>query len=175
MKRNLLFLSLLASLASCVNTRHAATQQPYETTINGDEKILKGMLSRSVIEKDTSFKWFKANYALGMADTAATAAFKQNAAKFKVIVFGGTWCHDTQSLLPVFYRLTDKAGYPDSSITLVGVDRNKQSINNLSAAFNITNVPTFIIMKEGKEVGRVIEYGKYGQVDKELGEIVSGL
>ena len=27
-------------------------------------------------------------------------------------------------------------------------------------------------MKDGKEIGRVVEYGKYGQVDKELGEIV---
>jgi hypothetical protein len=30
-------------------------------------------------------------------------------------------------------------------------------------------------MKEGKEVARVVEYGKYGQIDKELGEIVGGL
>jgi hypothetical protein len=28
-------------------------------------------------------------------------------------------------------------------------------------------------MKDGKGVGRVVEYGKYGQVDKELGEIES--
>jgi hypothetical protein len=28
-------------------------------------------------------------------------------------------------------------------------------------------------MKDGKEVGRVVEYGKYGAIDKELGEIVA--
>ena len=38
---------------------------------------------------------------------------------------------------------------------------------------NITNVPTIIVMKNGKEIGRVVEYGKTGKWDKELAEIVS--
>ena len=36
---------------------------------------------------------------------------------------------------------------------------------------NIINVPTVMVMKEGKEVGRVVEYGHYGMVEKELAEI----
>jgi hypothetical protein len=34
-------------------------------------------------------------------------------------------------------------------------------------------VPTFIVLKNGKEIGRVVEYGKFGMPDKEIGEIVS--
>jgi hypothetical protein len=34
-------------------------------------------------------------------------------------------------------------------------------------------VPTFIVLKNGQEVGRVVEYGKYGMFDKELGEIIN--
>lgn len=166
-------------LLSCHTQRQMATApqaaMPYETIKSKDEKTLKGLLSRSVIESDTAFKWFKANYALGFADADAVSAFKKNGNQFQVIIFGGTWCHDTQNLLPVFYRLADKSGYPDSSITLIGVDREKQTLDNLSTAFHITNVPTFIVMKDGKEVGRVIEYGKYGQIDKELGEIADSL
>ena len=70
-----------------------------------------------------------------------------------------------------FYRLADKSGYPDSSITLIGLDRNKKLLNNLHAVFNVPIHQLFIVMKDGK-IGRVVEYGKYGQVDKELGEIV---
>jgi len=36
-------------------------------------------------------------------------------------------------------------------------------------------VPTFIIVKNGREVGRVVEYGKTGNIEKELGEIVMTL
>jgi hypothetical protein len=43
----------------------------------------------------------------------------------------------------------------------------------LSEALGVVNVPTIIVMKEGKEIGRVVEYGKTGVWDKELGEIIS--
>ena len=37
----------------------------------------------------------------------------------------------------------------------------------------MVNVPTIIVMKDGKEIGRVVEYGKNGMFDKELGEIIN--
>lgn len=166
-------------ISSCKAQQQAApapaNHVPYETIKANNEVTLKGLLNRSVIEKDTTFHWFKDNYALGMSDASAIEAFHQKKDKFHVVIFGGTWCEDTQILLPVFYRLADKSGLPDSSITFIGVDRNKQTLDNLSGAFNITSVPTFIVMHDGKEAGRVVEFGKYGQIDKELGEIVSGL
>lgn len=149
--------------------------QPYSITQNEKEKVLKGLLSRSVIESDTTFKWFGANYKLGRVDAHAVDVFKKKGDSVHIVVFGGTWCEDTQNLLPQLYRLADSSHYADSAITLIGVDRNKKTLDGLSEAFHITNVPTFIVMKDGKEVGRIIEYGKYGFIDKELGEIVEKL
>ena len=166
---------LFSGKAQSQSVSTSISNKPYETINANNEITLKGLLNRKVLESDTTFKWFKNNYALGMADASAVQAFQQKKDKIHVIIFGGTWCEDTQNLLPVFYRLADKSGLPDSSITLIGVDRNKQTLDNLSGAFNIVNVPTFIVMHDGKEVGRVVEYGKYGQIDKELGEIVSGM
>jgi hypothetical protein len=45
-------------------------------------------------------------------------------------------------------------------------------LSHLAEALDIINVPTIIVMKNGKEIGRVVEYGKYGMFDKELGEII---
>jgi thiol-disulfide isomerase/thioredoxin len=92
-----------------------------------------------------------------------------------MLIFGGTWCPDTQNLLPQFYQLADAAGYADSSITLIGVDNAKTTFDNLNKTFHLIDVPTFIVMKDGKEVGRVVEYGESGEAMKELGKIVSGL
>ena len=109
----------------------------------------------------------------GQADITAVEAFSKKADKFSILVFGGTWCHDTQNLLPVLYRLIDKSGYPEKKVTVVMVDRKKQALNDLPQQDNIKNSPTFIVLHDGKEVGRIIEYGKYGAIDKELGEIVN--
>jgi thioredoxin-related protein len=140
----------------------------------GNAKILRGVISRSLLEKDTAFKWFADNYKYGNPDAFAVETFAKNKDKFSIIVFGGTWCHDTQNLLPTFYKLIDKSSYPETKIFLIGVDRKKTTIKDLHTKYKITNVPTFIILdNNGKEAGRVIEYGTTGAIDKELGQIVS--
>lgn len=174
MKKTSFFILLISVLYSTKNFAQTESH-PYETIMDGKTKILKGFLQRSDIESDTSFAWFKQNYNLGRADMPAVAAFQKNAAKFRVIIFFGTWCEDSENLLPVFFRLVDKSGFPETNITLLGLDRAKNTSGDLSAVFQITHTPTFIVMSDGKEVGRVVEYGKYGQIDKELGEIVAGL
>jgi hypothetical protein len=77
-------------------------------------------------------------------------------------------------ILPQFFNAADAAGFPDTRLTLLGCDREKKTIQHLSEVFNVTHVPTFIVMKDGKELGRVVEYGKYGMPMKELAEIISG-
>ncbi|HEX8460871.1 MAG TPA: thioredoxin family protein [Segetibacter sp.] len=174
MKKLLVSAIVLATFAACSSTKQSSVvNTKFSTEKDGADKVLKGYITRSTIESDTAFKWFAENMKYGTADANAVAAFKKNGAKFSMIVFGGTWCHDTQNLLPVFYRLVEKSGYPESKITLIAVDRAKTGPDNLHKTYSITNVPTFIVLKEGKEVGRVVEYGKEGQIDKELGNIVT--
>jgi aminoglycoside N3'-acetyltransferase len=60
-------------------------------------------------------------------------------------------------------------------VTLIGVDHDKKTLSHLAEAMNVIDVPTIIVMKDGKEMGRVVEYGKYGLFDKELGEIMASI
>lgn len=180
MKRLLFVATIIACMAiGCSpSAKNVMGKISYETSRDegheGNAKILKGIINRSILEHDTAFNWFATNMKYGNVDAAAVAAFAKQKDKFTLVVFGGTWCHDTQNLLPTFYKLIDKSGFAESNITLIGVDRKKQTIKNLQTTFNITNVPTFIVLdKNKKEIGRVIEYGKTGAMDKELGEIVS--
>lgn len=180
MKKLLLLIAISVSLVCC-KTQNAVTKssssfQTYQDSYDSKgRKVLRGLISRADIENDTAFSWFKKNYNLGKPNASAVAAFKQHANDFHVLIFGGTWCPDTQNLLPQFYRLADAAGYADSSITLIGVDNAKTTFDNLHKTFHLIDVPTFIVMKDGKEVGRVIEYGESGDAMNELGKIVAGL
>lgn len=180
MKKLVLISSILIIIVSC-KTQHAVTKtsasfKTYQVSYDAKgRKVLRGLISRADIENDTAFSWFKKNYNLGKPDASAVAAFKQHAGDFQMLIFGGTWCPDTQNLLPQFYRVADAAGYADSSITLIGVDHAKTTFDNLHKTFHLIDVPTFIVMKNGKEVGRVVEYGESGDAMNELGKIVSGL
>ena len=109
---------------------------------------------------------------LGMADAAAVAVLNKHKEHFSFIVFGGTWCHDTQNLLSKFYRMIDKSGFPVAQVSLVGLDREKTAPHDLHIKWKIANVPTFLVLKDGKEVGRVVEYGTSGNIEKELADII---
>ena len=171
--KNIFSVAFILVLLSCTSLHRSTSKIKYRIVPDEKAKVLKGVINRSIIESDTAFAWFKENMKWGEADPSAIASFQKNKDKFTLLVFGGTWCHDTQNLLPIFYRLIDKSGYPEKKVLLIAVDRKKESLNNLSKKYRITNVPTFIVFAKGKELGRVVEYGKYSAIDKELGEIVS--
>jgi thiol-disulfide isomerase/thioredoxin len=149
-------------------------QAPEVSRDNEGVKVLKGFVTKQELANDTAFKWFGENQKGYTPYTTALQALKTNKDSVSFLVFGGTWCHDTQFILPRFYSLTEAAGFEQNKITLLGVDRSKKTIQHLSEVFNILNVPTIIVLKDGKEIGRVVEYGKTGMFDKELGEIISG-
>jgi len=144
-----------------------------EVTTQGSTKILKGFMTQQDLSQDPAFPWYGEGHKTYVPEPGALASFKAAKDSIHILAFGGTWCDDTKALFPKFFALTDAAGITPSHITILGVDRSKKTVHGLSEAFALVNVPTFIVLKNGKEVGRVVEYGKYGMFDKELGEIVA--
>jgi hypothetical protein len=61
--------------------------------------------------------------------------------------------------------------FPEDRIVMYGVDRNKKTDGLLADDYKVINVPTIIVMKDGKEIGRVVEYGKTGKWDKDFAEL----
>jgi len=152
------------------------SQAQYE--ISQDEKhpevkVLRGIVNKYLVQNDTAFRWYTQSQGYYNPDTATLNAFERTKGKVQYVVFGGTWCEDTQFILPKFFKIQEKSGVPDDAVTFFGVNRAKRSLGSISSAFNVTLVPTIIVMKDGKEIGRVVEYGKTGKWDKELVDILN--
>ncbi|MBI1343942.1 MAG: thioredoxin [Terrimonas sp.] len=140
-------------------------------SINGS-KVLKGVISREILLNDTAFNWFSESQKGYVPYEKAVEALKKNPS-IQLIVFMGTWCHDSHFIIPKLFSVLDAAAFPMDQITVLGTDRKVKTTGNLAAAFHITATPTIIIMKDGKELGRVKEYGKYGLFEMELAEIIN--
>ncbi|HEY9364491.1 MAG TPA: thioredoxin family protein [Chitinophagaceae bacterium] len=167
MKTVVLLIALLFSTAG------AWAQQQFEVTKEPDgTRVLKGIISKDDITSDPLFS-FAENQKGYTPNTFALEALKKYGSGIELVAFAGTWCDDTKYILPKFYSLLNAAAFAPDKVTLIGVDRNKKTLGHLAEAFNVINVPTFIVMKDGKELGRVVEYGKYGMWDKELGEVIT--
>ncbi|MBM2814162.1 MAG: hypothetical protein HW421_924 [Ignavibacteria bacterium] len=74
------------------------------------------------------------------------------------IMFSGSWCGDSESEVPKFYKLMMICSYSIEKIILIGLDRNKAESGGSHIQYNITNVPTLIVIVNGKEVGRITEF-----------------
>lgn len=163
------FLTLLFGFAGHAQNQYEVLhERPNETT-------LKGIISRQVLVSDTSFHWYAENLKGYKPNAAALEGLQKQKDSIQLLVFMGTWCEDSHFVIPKFFALTDAAGFPQDRITLIGVDRAKHTLSHLSEALHVDKVPTIMVMKNGKEIGRVIEYGKYGLFDMDLGEILKSL
>jgi thiol-disulfide isomerase/thioredoxin len=139
------------------------------TTVDG-QKILKGVVTRDVLEKE--FPWFKSNEEGFTPNTETVSILKAKGARVNFLLLGGTWCEDTQALLPKYYLLMDAAGIGSYQFTFVAVDKQKHALDHLPEDMHLKNTPTLIVLKDGKEAGRIVEYGPTRQWETDLGEII---
>ena len=166
MKKILFALSLLATTA-------AFAQQPEESRdAENGSKVLKGFIPLETLSTDTAFAWYASGIKSFTPNAEALAALRAHKDSVYILAFGGTWCDDTKQVLPKMMATFQAAGVPSGHITLLGVDRQKKTLQNLSETFGVTNVPTFIILRNGREIGRIVEYGTTGMPEKEIGKVV---
>lgn len=165
-------LPLLLAMIAC------ASQAQIQAEITPDKeheggRIVKGIITAEWLQQDSEYNKIYTGRPPGYTpDAIALEQLRLQRDSVQLLVFMGTWCEDSRFVVPRLFFLLDAAGYPKQKLTIVGTDRNKQAPGNLSQALNVKNVPTIIVFKNGKELGRVIEYGKSGLFDKDLGEIL---
>jgi thiol-disulfide isomerase/thioredoxin len=90
-------------------------------------------------------------------DAPSVAAIRANAEGLTVLVVVATWCPDSKREVPRFFSIMDRAGIDESQLTMVGVDRTKKDAEGLTGTWGITRVPTFVFLRNGQELGRVVE------------------
>ena len=164
----------LLTILTALNVITMTAQKTYTTTTDANGSLIfTGFITKEVLAYEPSFVWFAKNTIGYNPSPNIVTAIKAAADKVQLIVYGGTWCEDTQNILPKLYTLLTLAGYNQANLTVIGVDRAKNTYSNLAKAMAITNVPTIVVMQAGKELGRVVEYGKTGKWDTELAEIIS--
>jgi len=72
------------------------------------------------------------------------------------IVFRST-CSDSREQLPRLFKILNEVNYDVNSITLIGVNREKQGLSSEAEGLEIELVPTIIFYKDGNEIGRIVE------------------
>lgn len=102
--------------------------------------------------------WFKKNYHAYSPNVKTLTSY--DLSDITIRIFMGTWCHDSKREVPRFYKIMDELNLGESQITIVGLTKKKTGYFKDYSDFGITNTPTFIFYRHGKEIGRIIEKPK---------------
>jgi thiol-disulfide isomerase/thioredoxin len=145
-------------------------------TITIDEKTDKPMLiGYTTLEafNDTSFSWWwNSAYNMYEVDSVDVEELKIKLDDVDIKIVMGTWCSDSRTEVPHFYKILDEINYPEGKVTLINVNREKRGLENEVEGLDINFVPTFIFYKAGEEIGRIIEM-PYETLEKDMLELVT--
>ncbi len=127
-----------------------------------DEKtgrpMLIGVTDRSAFELPDFSEWYNNEYIGYEADKFILEQIKELSDSIDIQIFMGTWCSDSRREVPRFLRILDELKFEQNKLQIINVDRKKESPTHEERDNNINFVPTFIIMKNGNEIGKIVEF-----------------
>jgi hypothetical protein len=148
-----------------------------ERYIDSDNKTqIWGNITIEDLESPPFSLWYKesiAGYTVTKDDQVGRAMFDT-----EVIVYLGTWCSDSQEWVPKFIQIWKTYGLDLENLQLIALhnadDKYKQSPEKTELHYNIESVPTFIFLRDGQEIGRIVEYPQT-TLEEDLKSIVIGI
>ncbi|NCT10551.1 MAG: thioredoxin family protein [Flavobacteriia bacterium] len=194
MFKNLVFLLTLLFFVGCSSNKKAVDKKlvitpkiekkeaevpsriPFETIVTS-KKDADGYLvgiSNKFDFQDSAYKeWFDSRYEEYSTDKQVVTEISKHIHKLTIKAFMGTWCGDSRREIPRFYKILDETKFDVNYFQLICVDRSKTSPDHLEKDLNIFRVPTIIFYKNGREIGRFVEYPRE-TIEKDILKIVSG-
>ena len=159
----------------------AAPPAPLEApTAAPAPQVLLGPVTREQVEAAVP-AWVQAGVEAS-PDLAAARALAGVAPGAEVTVLLGTWCSDSRREISRLWKAFDAIGATSGggagsglpfTLTYIGVDEAKQQPAAAVAAAGLKFVPTLIVRRDGREVGRIVESSPHG-VEVDLLALLGG-
>ncbi len=94
-------------------------------------------------------------------DTVVTLAF-------------GTWCPDSKNYVPRLIKALRAAANDRIQVKLIGIDNQFHEPVDTVQPRRITNVPTVLVERSGREIGRIVETPASATMEEDLAAILGG-
>ncbi|MDT8346481.1 MAG: thioredoxin [Flavobacteriaceae bacterium] len=162
MNIKIVLLLLAIIFTACKNENSTETEQAEtpteaisETTPEQTPAVLVGPIRFETLQKTPYKDLFVFEAVTFNEDQVALLKPLSKDVHFTVAL--GSWCEDSQFLIPRFYALTKALSIDESAIELVAVDEEKITPEAFIKENDIAYVPTIIVQKNNNELGRIVE------------------
>lgn len=153
-------------IAGCSNSTYDITVERSGAT------VVTGTFDRSLFESDSSMNvWYRTRYDQYSVDTTFIPLIRNASNDIHYVIILGTWCGDSKREIPHLMKIFDAASVTQQRMTFYGVDRAKKSGSGIEEKYSVDRVPTIIVMKGKREIGRIVEM-PVESLEYDLGEIL---
>ena len=122
-----------------------------------DQEVLIDYCDKTGLESGEFGSYYKLEYEDYAVNDSLVKLISKKLRKYDITIVFGSWCSDSEQQVPRFYKILNHAKFKDSHLKIIAVNRSKSTMEVDIEDLNIERVPTFIVYKKGKEVGRIIE------------------
>ncbi len=174
---------LATTLLSCKNTSKKEVVSEIKSEIKSeintivpdtidDGMMLLGVVNRDGFKNELFSNWYQESIKDHVLDSTAIEILTPKFKDVTIKVFMGTWCSDSQREVPALYKILDVAKFDYTKLTMVAVSHDKDTPDHLEKGLDIEYVPTIIIYKDDKEIGRFVEFAQEN-LEKDLLAIIN--
>ncbi|MFT4699065.1 MAG: thiol-disulfide isomerase/thioredoxin [Flavobacteriaceae bacterium] len=183
--KNLFFLLSVLLIISCnCNKKEPISETKIEVieelTINqimkdtvDDVDMLLGQVNKKGFKNEPFSTWFDTEFSGYTINEAVIDSIQPLVEHVTLKVFMGTWCEDSQRETPRLYKVLEAIDFNKDNLEIIAVSRDKDTPNHLEEGQNIEYVPTIIVLKNEKEIGRIVE-STIDSLEEDLLAILSG-
>jgi len=168
---NIVAFSSLFLAAQQLSAQKVVVNREVETQKDG--KMLLGNQLKEQFLKAPYADWYvKEHDEYALDQKAVSELKKEKIGTYDMIVFMGTWCEDSHRDFPRLMKILEAVNYPENKLNIIAVNRKKESPTGDESLYNLQKVPTIILKRYGKEIGRIVEMPTTGYIERDLVEIL---
>lgn len=101
--------------------------------------------------------WFGEDYLGYQPERRYLDPIPEHMDDIEIVCFLGTWCSDSKRDVPRMIRIFQTKNLAPEKLRMIGLDREKRSPDGEEARYGIERVPTFVFLRGGEEIGRIVE------------------
>ena len=163
---------LIITIASIISFA-AHAQKAYNTSKDEETGavIFKGPITLADLDGEPTFTWLRKGEASYKPDSNAVNYLRKELPAFTIVTVMGTWCDDSQNLVPKLAKVLEATRFPMKQYVMYGVDRAKETGGIESKLYEVKRVPTIIVFKGQVETGRIVESVKR-DIETDLVQII---
>lgn len=161
----ILFICVLCMFSSCRSEKIIVNKKIINTE---GEPMLIGRITTDALTSLDFKDWYLKEYDSYIPKKKFINTIRRKAKFYRIEIFLGTWCSDTQEQLPRFLKILDESKFPKKKIELYALNKNKESFYGEQNQKGITRIPVFIIYKGENEIGRITETPTHETLEEDL-------